>query len=224
MGIDFEVIRLEENTLESDVISLLDKLNNDHKVNGILIQSPIPEHLNYNKLTNLINYNKDVDGFGNNNVYYNYLNEEKMLPCTVKGIISLLAYYNIALDGSHVVIVGRGNIVGKPLFNALLNRNATVTVCHTHTKDLKSITKTADILISATGVAHLIKEDFVKDGAVVIDVGIARINGKICGDVDFEGVSKKAAYITPVPGGVGPMTVAMLLENVYETTIIGKEK
>ena len=150
-------------------------------------------------------------------IRHNYLKEKCILPCTVKGIIRLLDYYHVNLDGANVVIVGRGEIVGKPLIMSLINRNATVTVCHTHTKNLKSICNIADILISATGVSHLIKNDYVKDGATVIDVGISRVKGKLSGDVDFDNVKDKCKYITPVPGGVGPMTVAMIIENIYET-------
>jgi methylenetetrahydrofolate dehydrogenase (NADP+) / methenyltetrahydrofolate cyclohydrolase len=214
--IGFKLYHMEK-PLESDVIKLINELNEDNNVNGIILQSPIPDYLDYNKLSNLISEKKDIDGFNKNNVYHNYLKEKCILPCTVKGIIRLLDYYHVNLDGANVVIVGRGEIVGKPLIMSLLNRNATVTICHTHTKNLKNICNLADILISATGVSHLIKNDYVKDGATVIDVGISRVNGKLSGDVDFDNVKDKCKYITPVPGGVGPMTVAMIIENIYET-------
>lgn len=205
---------LDANTCEEEVINLIQKLNDDTSVTGIILQSPVPSHIDFDKCSGLIVPTKDVDGFTKDNIYNLYLNKDTILPCTVKGIITLLEYYNIPIEGAHVVIVGRGNIVGHPLSLALLNKNATVTVAHSKTKNLKEITKTADILIAATGCANLITADMVKDSAVVIDVGVSRKNGKIVGDVDFANVQKVASYITPNPGGVGPMTVAMIMDNL----------
>ena len=205
---------LPEETTEEELCVLIEKLNNDGTITGIILQSPVPKHINFDKCSSLIKSYKDVDGFVMANTYNLYLNDEKLVPCTVKAVIKLLEEYNIALEGANVVIVGRGNIVGKPLSLALLNRNATVTIAHSKSKNLKDITKTADILISAVGKPKLITNEMVKDNAVVIDVGISRVDGKVVGDIDFESVSKKCSYITPVPGGVGPMTVAMIMENV----------
>ncbi len=216
VGISTLVNKMIEDTSEEQVLKVIDEYNNDPNITGIILQSPLPEGLNFDKCSGTILSKKDVDGFTKDNVYNLYLNRKSILPCTVTGIIRLLDYYDITLEGKHVVIVGRGSIVGKPLGLALLNRNATVTYAHSKTKDLASITKTADILISATGIAHLIKADMVKDGVVVVDVGISRVDGHIIGDVDFENVSKVASYITPNPGGVSPMTVAMIIDNLVE--------
>ena len=188
--------------------------NEDKNITGIIIQLPIPDKYNTNKLINLIDPNKDVDGLTDYNKVKLYNNEEGIIPCTPLGILELLNHYNIDVKGENIVIIGRSLLVSKPLFNLLLNKDATVTMCHSKTINLSSITKNADILISATGKPHLVTEDMIKDNAVIIDVGISRIDGKLCGDVDFENVSKKASYITPVPGGVGPMTVIMLMKNI----------
>ncbi len=216
VGIKTKLYKLESDVKEIEVQHLIEDLNNDASISGIIIQSPIPEHLDFKKLSNLIKASKDVDGFTKENIYNNYQNNDCLLPCTVKGIIKLLEHYNIEIEGKEVVIVGRGMIVGKPLMIALLNKNATVTVAHSKTIDLKEICKRADILISAVGKPNLIGKDFVKDGAVVVDVGINKVDGKLCGDVDFSCVMEKCSYITPVPGGVGPMTIAMLLLNTYD--------
>lgn len=216
VGIIFKLERLASSVTKDKVEELITKLNANSKVTGIILQSPIPNHLPYNELSNRILPSKDVDGFTYLNVYHNYLNERGLLPCTVAGIIKLLDYYNIPIAGSDIVIVGRGNIVGKPLSIALSNRDATVTICHSKTKNLPEKCQQADILISATGHANLITADYIKKEATVIDVGISRINNKIVGDVDYANVASKCRYITPVPGGVGPMTIAMLIENVYK--------
>lgn len=216
VGIKTKLFKLESDIKEIEVQNLIEDLNNDDSISGIIIQSPIPNHLDFKKLSNLIKSNKDVDGFTKENIYNNYQNNECLLPCTVKGIIKLLENYNIEIEGKEVVIVGRGMIVGKPLMMALLNKNATVTMAHSKTVFLKEICKRADILISAVGKPNLIGEEFVKDGAVVVDVGINKVDGKLCGDVDFSRVMEKCSYITPVPGGVGPMTIAMLLSNTYD--------
>ncbi len=214
VGIAVEKYLLAADTSESVLISLIEKLNNDTSVTGIILQSPVPGHIDFDKCSGLIDSKKDVDGFTKENIYNLYLGKETILPCTVKGIIKLIEYYNIPIAGSNVVIIGRGNIVGHPLSLALLNMDATVTVAHSKTKNLKEITTSADILIAATGVAHLIKKDMVKVGSVVIDVGVSRIDGHIIGDVDFDDVKAVASWITPNPGGVGPMTVAMIIDNL----------
>lgn len=204
------------NTSENEIIELIQRLNNDTSVTGIILQSPVPKQIDFDKVTNLIDSNKDVDGFTKENIYNLYLGRKTILPCTVKGIIKLLEYYNIPIEGQDIVIIGRGNIVGHPLSLALQNKNATVSVLHTHTKDLEKFTKEADILISAAGCAHLVKDYMVKKNAVVIDVGVSRKGDKIVGDVDFENVKNIASAITPNPGGVGPMTVAMIIDNLVE--------
>lgn len=214
VGIDVEKYILPEDTEEQTLLELIKKLNADINIAGIILQSPVPEYIDYDKCSNLIDAKKDVDGFTRDNIYNLYLGKDTILPCTVKGIIKLLEYYKIPISGSNVVIVGRGNIVGHPLSLALENLNATVTLAHSKTKNLGDVTKNADILISATGVKHLITKDMVKKGATVIDVGVTRENGHIYGDVDFDSVSDVASYITPNPGGVGPMTVAMIIDNL----------
>ena len=222
VGIEVEKFVFAKETSEEEIKNLIISLNNDNSVTGIILQSPVPGNIDFDKCSNLISEEKDVDGFTKNNIYNLYLGKETILPCTVKGIIYLLNYYKIPIEGENIVIVGRGNIVGHPLSLTLLNLNATVTVAHSKSKDLSAITKNADILISATGFAHLIKKDMVKKNATVIDVGVARINGKIVGDVDFDEVKNVAGYITPNPGGVGPMTVAMIIDNLvwmYERRI-----
>lgn len=214
VGIEVDKYLLDEETKEEYLIELINKLNSDNKITGIILQSPVPSQIDFNKCSGLINAKKDVDGFTKENIYNLYLGVDTILPCTVKGIIKLLEEYKIKISGENVVIVGRGNIVGHPLSLAMLNKDATVTIAHSKTKNLKDITKNADILISATGIPHLIKEDMIKENATIIDVGVAKIDGKIVGDVDFLNVSKKAKYITPNPGGVGPMTVAMIIDNL----------
>ena len=214
VGIKVDKYLLDEETKEEDLIKLINKLNSDNEITGIILQSPVPSQIDFNKCSGLINAKKDVDGFTKENIYNLYLGVDTILPCTVKGIIKLLEEYKIKISGENVVIVGRGNIVGHPLSLAMLNKDATVTIAHSKTNNLKDITKKADILISATGIPHLIKEDMIKENATIIDVGVAKIDGKIVGDVDFLNVSKKAKYITPNPGGVGPMTVAMIIDNL----------
>ncbi len=222
VGINVALFELDNNTTEDTIIDLINKLNKDDDITGIILQSPIPDGLDYNRCISYIDSKKDVDGFTKDNIYNLYLNKDCILPCTVKGIIRLLKEYDIAIDGANVVIVGRGNIVGKPLGLALLNENASVTWTHSKTKDLAFYTKNADIVISAVGKAHIISDDMVKDGAVVIDVGISKQEGHIIGDVDFDMVKNKASFISPNPKGVGPMTVAMIIDNLIEMKI--KEK
>lgn len=214
VGIYFRHFKFDEGTPELTIINKIKELNNDEYVNGIIVQLPIPERYNEKRIVNSIINSKDVDGLTDINTGRLVNGKKTLVPCTPLGIITLLKKYEIELEGKDVVIVGRSKLVGKPLLNLLLNENATVTVCHKKTKDLKEKTKQADILIVAAGCPNLITEDMVKKDAVVIDVGINRVDGKIVGDVDFDSVSKKASYITPVPGGVGPLTIAMLLSNV----------
>ena len=218
-GIDFEEFLLEEDTSEKTLLDLIQKLNNDKSVNGILLQSPAPKHIDINKAFRTISPEKDVDGFHPLNVGNLVIGEDCFISCTPFGIMKLLEEYDIEIESKNAVILGRSNIVGKPMAQCMLSKNATITVCHSRTKDIKNIVKTADIVISAIGKPNFVTADMIKDNAVVIDVGINRLeNGNIVGDVDFENVSQKASYVTPVPGGVGPMTIAMLLHNVVKAT------
>ena len=217
IGIKFEEFLLDSNIKQEELIELIKKLNNRKDVHGILLQSPIPEHLNIREAFDTIDYRKDVDGFNPINIGKLAIGEDAFVSCTPYGVIKMLEEYNIPIEGKRAVIIGRSNIVGKPLIQCLLNKNATVTICHSRTKNIDEITKEADILIAALGKPKFVKENMVKENAVVIDVGINRNEeGKLVGDVDFENVSKKASYITPVPGGVGPMTIAMLMNNVVK--------
>ena len=219
VGVEFEEFLLDENTTQEQLENLIEELNENDKVHGILLQSPIPKNLNINRAFEKISPLKDVDGFHPTNVGKLALNQDTFVSCTPFGVIKILEEYNINLEGKDVVIIGRSNIVGKPLIQCILSKNATVTVCHSKTNNLSEHTKRADILISAIGKPKFITEDMVKDSAVVIDVGINRTEeGKIVGDVDSENVEKKTAFITPVPGGVGPMTIAMLMNNVIKAT------
>ncbi len=217
--------RLPENTSQEELNRVVKELNENPEVDGIIVQLPLPEGLSCREVINYISPEKDVDGFHPLNLGKCVLGmyEEGLMPCTPAGVMEFFKEYKIELQGKNAVMVGHSNIVGKPLANMLLNANATVSVCHIHTKDLKSYTKEADILCVATGVPKLIKEDMVKEGAVVIDIGISRVNGKIVGDVDFERVREKASAITPVPGGVGPMTITMLLYNTVKAFKLRKE-
>lgn len=219
VGIEYEEYLLGEKTTQKELIELIKKLNNDKTVNGILLQSPIPSNLDINEAFRTILPEKDVDGFNPVNVGKLVLNQDTFVSCTPYGIMKMFEEYNIDLTGKNVVILGRSNIVGKPLIHCCLNKNATVTSCHSKTQNLAQKTKEADILISAIGKANFVTTDMVKRDAVVIDVGINRLeNGKITGDVDFKNVKENASYITPVPGGVGPMTIAMLMNNVIKAT------
>ena len=219
IGIEFEEFILDKNTKQEELISLIEKLNKDKNIHGILLQSPIPANLDINEAFKKIAPEKDVDGFNPINVGKLCLNQDTFVSCTPYGIMKMFEAYSIDLTGKNVTILGRSNIVGKPLIQCCLNKNATVTICHSKTKDLKEHTKISDIVISAVGKPKFVTEDMIKQGAVVIDVGTNRgKDGKLIGDVDFENVSKKASYITPVPGGVGPMTIAMLMNNVIKAT------
>ena len=225
IGIEFEEFLLDSNIKQEELIDLIKKLNNRKDVYGILLQSPIPEHLNIREAFDTIDYRKDVDGFNPINIGKLAIGEDAFISCTPYGVIKMLEEYNIEIEGKRAVVIGRSNIVGKPLIQCLLNKNATVTICHSKTKNIAEITKEADILIAALGKPKFVKENMVKENAVVIDVGINRNEeGKLVGDVDFENVSKKVSYITPVPGGVGPMTIAMLMNNVVKATKMQEEK
>ncbi len=216
VGFAFKHIKLKNDVSEDYLLSIIDKENKDDKTTGIIVQMPLPSHINETKIQNAIDYHKDIDGLSDINTGRLVHNRKTLISCTPKGILELLKEYNIKIESKHVVIVGRSNLVGKPLVNLFLNENATVTICHSKTKNLKDYTITADILISAVGKKNLITKDMVKQNAVVIDVGITRENNKLYGDVDFDNVFNKASYITPVPGGVGPMTVTELGYNVLE--------
>ncbi len=219
IGIEYEEYLLNENTTMKELLELIYKLNKDDSINGILLQSPIPRGLDINEAFKAIDPKKDVDGFNPVNVGKLCLGQDSFVSCTPFGIIKLLEEYGINIEGKEAVVVGRSNIVGKPMMQCLLNKNATVTICHSKTIKLERATKKADILVVAVGKPKFITSEMVKEGAIVVDVGINRgEDGKICGDVDFEEVSKIASYITPVPGGVGPMTIAMLMHNIVKAT------
>lgn len=221
LGFNFNHIKLDENIKEEELLNIIEELNNDDNVDGILVQMPIPNHLNAKKVQNTILPCKDVDGLTDINMGRLSHNIDSLVPCTPMGIIDLLKYYNIDISGKNVVIIGRSDLVGKPLASLMTNNDATVTLCHSKTKNLSFYTKNADILVAAIGHANFIKKEDVKDGAIIVDVGINRMeDGKLCGDVLFEEVKDKTSYITPVPGGVGQMTVAELGYNTYKAHII----
>lgn len=223
LGCIFNHIKFDENTSEEDVLKKIDELNNDNNIDGILVQMPIPKHLNSSVIQNRIIYNKDIDGLTDINSGLLFHNKDSFIPCTPKGIMEMLKYYNIDISGKHVVIVGRSELVGRPLMSLMLNNNATVSICHSYTHDLKSITRMADILVVAVGKKNIIDSSMVKEGCIVIDVGINRDNGKLYGDVDFESVKDKCSYITPVPGGVGQTTVLSLYQNLLKAYRINNE-
>ena len=214
VGFYSEEYALEGTTTQEELIALVKRLNRDDKINGILVQLPLPPQIDDKAVIAAIDPQKDVDAFHSENVCRIMIGEYKFLPCTPAGVMELLASENIDIEGKSCVVIGRSNIVGKPMAMLLLHKNGTVTITHSRTKNLKEICLGADIIVAAVGIAKFLKADMVKQGAVVIDVGMDRDeNGKLCGDVDFEQVEKKASYITPVPGGVGPMTIAMLMKN-----------
>ena len=218
IGIKNTTIKKPVTITEKELLDIIDELNNDNTVDGILVQLPLPKHINSDLVINAIIPGKDVDGFHPINVASLYLKQPGIVSCTPKGIIEVLDYANIKIEGKHAVVIGRSNIVGMPVSKLLLDRNATVTICHSKTANLAEITKTADILIAAVGKAKFVKKEMVKDGAVVIDVGVNRDleTNKLCGDVDFNDVEPVASYITKVPGGIGPMTITCLMENTLE--------
>ncbi|HEY0828197.1 MAG TPA: bifunctional methylenetetrahydrofolate dehydrogenase/methenyltetrahydrofolate cyclohydrolase FolD [Bacilli bacterium] len=217
LGIYSEVIRIPETTTDLELLELIHKLNQNTDIHGILVQSPLPAHISEKAIVNAIDAAKDVDCFHPENVGNLMIGDKGILPCTPAGIIEMLKVSGIEMAGKQAVVIGRSNIVGKPIAMLLLRENATVTICHSKTVDMKQITRQADIVIAAVGRAHFITEDYIKPGAVVIDVGINRLeNGKVVGDVDMESVKRVAGYVSPVPGGVGPMTITMLLKNTLE--------
>lgn len=221
LGITAEVLQFQTKDIDtSKLLELIQKLNNDASVNGILVQLPLPEHIYAPEIIKAIHPDKDVDGFTAYNLGKMFLSTEfeELVPCTPLGIVHLLDHYQISLQGKEIVVVGASNIVGKPMAAMLVNRRATVTICHSKTKNLAAHTRRAEILIAATGNPHLITQEMVTEGAVVIDVGINRLDGKLVGDVDFHSVAPKTSYITPVPGGCGPMTVVCLMENICKAT------
>jgi len=223
VGITSRTLALPEETTEEDLLKVVNDLNEDKAVNGILVQLPLPKHIDESKVLLAIDSNKDVDGFHPVNVGKMVIGEETFLPCTPAGIIEMLKRTDVEISGKECVVIGRSNIVGKPMSMLMLKENATVTIAHTRTKDLKEVTRRADILIAAIGKAKFVTADYVKEGAVIIDVGMDRDeNGKLCGDVDFDSVSQVASAITPVPGGVGPMTVTMLLVNCLRSVELNK--
>lgn len=219
IGINSYEYALPEKTSQEELLSLIDELNNNPAVDGILCQLPLPHHIDEQSVINAINPEKDVDAFHPFNVGHIMIGDYTYLPCTPAGVMEILRYYNISVRGKKCVIIGRSNIVGKPMAMLLLKENGTVEICHSATADLRAETLTADILVAAVGRAGFVKADMVKEGAVVVDVGINRTDdGKLCGDVDFQEVAPKVSYITPVPGGVGPMTITMLLENTVRAS------
>ena len=215
-GINAELIKLEENITNEELIDIVEKLNIDNSVHGIIVQLPLPKHMNEAMIINTVKAEKDVDGFGIINKGKLFSGIKCLVSATPSGIMKLFEEYNIDLTGKNAVVIGRSNIVGKPMSMLLLNANATVTITHSKTKNLSEITKNADIIVAAVGKANFVTSDMVKEGAIIIDVGINRIDDKIYGDVDFENVKEKASYITPVPGGVGPLTIVSLLENTLK--------
>jgi len=231
VGIISKKYQFSSDVKEEKLVNLIKSLNEDKDIHGILVQLPLPEHIDEYKIISLVDPLKDVDGFHPFNVGRLSLGRKKLIPCTPKGILRLLMEYNIQTEGKDVVVVGRSHIVGKPTALLLMENNATVTICHSKTKDLKEKTLKADILVVAAGAPKLIKEDMVKENAIVVDVGVNRVEDStkkkgyyLCGDVDFEKVKDKVSFISPVPGGVGPMTVAMLMENTVEAYFLQTEK
>lgn len=223
VGINSKTLALPEETTEEELLNVVKELNEDKNVNGILVQLPLPKHIDEGKVLLTIDSTKDVDGFHPVNVGKMVIGEDTFLPCTPAGIIEMIKRTDIDIEGKECVVIGRSNIVGKPMAMLMLKENATVTIAHSRTKDLKEVTKRADIIVAAIGKAKFVTADYVKEGAVIIDVGMDRDeNGKLCGDVDFESVSKVASAITPVPGGVGPMTVTMLLVNCLRSVELNK--
>ncbi|HFH7208856.1 TPA: bifunctional methylenetetrahydrofolate dehydrogenase/methenyltetrahydrofolate cyclohydrolase [Streptococcus agalactiae] len=219
-GFKSETLRLSESISQEELIDIIHQYNEDKSIHGILVQLPLPQHINDKKIILAINPKKDVDGFHPMNTGHLWSGRPMMVPCTPAGIMEMFREYHVDLEGKHAVIIGRSNIVGKPMAQLLLDKNATVTLTHSRTRNLSEVTKEADILIVAIGQGHFVTKDFVKEGAVVIDVGMNRDeNGKLIGDVVFEQVAEVASMITPVPGGVGPMTITMLLEQTYQAAL-----
>ncbi len=223
IGINSKKIEMPEETTEEELLKLIDELNNDKAINGILVQLPLPKHIDENNILLAIDPIKDVDGFHPVNVGKMVIGEPSFLPCTPAGIIEMIKRSDIDIEGKECVVIGRSNIVGKPMSILMLRENATVTITHSRTKDLKAVCKRADIVVAAIGKAKFVTDEYIKEGATVIDVGMDRDeNGKLCGDVDFDNVQLVAGAITPVPGGVGPMTVTMLLVNCLRSVELSK--
>lgn len=220
LGYKFIHEKLDEKINEDELIQIVNKLNNDDSIHGIIVQLPLPKHIDETKVINVINPLKDVDGLTFTNAGKLINGKDTLIPCTPKGIIDLLKAYKIDIEGKNVVVIGRSILVGKPIATLLTNNNATVTICHSKTKDISLYTKKADIIVVAVGKAKFLTNEMVKKNSIVIDVGINRINGKLYGDADFEDLELKCKYITPVPGGVGPMTVYELCQNVYEAYLL----
>ncbi|HES5096494.1 TPA: bifunctional methylenetetrahydrofolate dehydrogenase/methenyltetrahydrofolate cyclohydrolase [Streptococcus pyogenes] len=225
VGFKSETVRLSEFICQEELIAVIERYNADNTIHGILVQLPLPNHINDKKIILAIDPKKDVDGFHPMNTGHLWSGRPLMVPCTPSGIMELLREYNVNLEGKHAVIIGRSNIVGKPMAQLLLDKNATVTLTHSRTRQLEEVCRCADVLIVAIGQGHFITKQYIKDGAIVIDVGMNRDdNGKLIGDVAFDEVAEVAAKITPVPGGVGPMTIAMLLEQTYQSALRSTHK
>lgn len=211
------LFRLPEETSTDELVNFINKLNEDDTVDGILVQLPLPGHIDERVVLYTVDPKKDVDGFNPFNVGLLHIGEDSLFPCTPYGVMKIFEEYNINLSGKHAVVIGRSNIVGKPMASLLLKANATVTVCHSRTRDIASVASLGDVVVAAVGIPKFVKSSFIKDGAVVIDVGINRVEGKLVGDVDYDDVKERCSYITPVPGGVGPMTIAMLMANTLKS-------
>ncbi len=216
VGIKTKLIKLNDDVSEREVLEIIEDLNKDANIDGIILQSPVPKHINFEKCIVKINPAKDIDGFTKENFFALAHNQSGLFPCTAEGIIKLLDYYHIDLLGKNVCLIGRGNLVGKPLIFEFLNRNATVSICHSKTQNIQDYTQMADIIVCGVGKAHLLTRDMIKDGAIVIDAGISFIDSKQVGDADYENIYDKCSYITPNPGGVGPMTIAAIIENMLK--------
>lgn len=216
VGIKSYAYKYDADMKEEDLVALVEKLNNDDDIHGILVQLPLPKHINEERIVALVSEDKDVDGFSEKSIGRLVQGKPCFRSCTPYGVMKLLEFYGIDVSGKNAVVIGRSNNVGKPMAMMLLEKNATVTICHSRTKNIAEITKQADILVSAVGRAHFVTADMVKEGAVVVDIGMNKLNGKTVGDVDFNAVFPKASYITPVPGGVGPMTITMLMANTLQ--------
>lgn len=224
VGIEGKTIRLNKDITESELLRVIKDLNNDESVDGFIVQLPLPKHINETTILNEVSYLKDVDGLSLLNAGKLMNRQQGFTPATPKGVMMLLEHYDIKLRGIHAVVVGRSNIVGSPMAKLLLNQDATVTITHRYTENLAYYTKQADLIVCATGIVDIIKAEMVKDGVIIVDVGINRVGDKIVGDVDFDNVKEKASFITPVPGGVGPMTISALIHNVMDAFLLKMEK
>lgn len=224
VGFNSIVERVSGDISTEEILKMVEKFNNDDNIHGILVQLPLPKQVDEKKVLRAIKAEKDVDGFHPYNVGLLNIGEDCLMPCTPLGVMNMMKDYGINLSGKNAVVIGRSNIVGKPMAAMLTKANATVTICHSKTENIKEICKKADIIVAAIGKAKFVTEDFIKDGAVVIDVGMNRVDGKLCGDVDFENVKDKCSFITPVPGGVGPMTITTLMENTLKACKMSLEK